>query len=996
MRFARFTALLVATVLFAGIAFAQGNPTATLTGRVINEGQGLPGVTVNAKSPSLQGTRTAITSVNGDFVLPILPAGDYTVTFTMSGFQTVTRQLKLSAAQTTPVQVNMAISAVAAEAVVTASTETISQTQQNAQTLTTDTLSKLPTARTIASAVNLAPGVTGTGPSGNNVISGAMSFENLFLVNGVAVQDNLRNTPLNLFIEDAIQEQTISTSGISAEYGRFAGGVVNVITKSGGNTFSGSFRTSLTNDKWTTKTDFVNSAGVNPEVKVDKIVPAYEATIGGPILKDVIWFFGAGRMRDQETSANTQAPVSAPYIVTDDEKRYEGKLTFSLGGKHTLLGNYQKITRDQGNNSFQNIYDLASLYDRQLPQELISGNYSGTITDSLFLEAQYSARTFSFVGSGSRFTDPIFGTLMINNNNGYRWWSPTFCGVCDDEKRDSNQALVKGTYFLSTKGMGSHNIVLGGELYDDQRFSNNYQSGSNYRIYTTNVIVQDGVVYPTINSAATGNSPTFIRWTPILQGTQGNSFKTWSVFLNDTWRLNKNLNFNLGVRWDKNDGVDGGGRKTADSSKISPRLGVTWDVKADGDLQVNASYARYVAGIANGQADAASLGGQPATVDYDYRGPTINWNLPAGAPLVGTEQAIRQVFEWFNANGGTSRPTRGNPGIPGLNPNIVETLDSPNTDEYALGFIKRIGTRGSIRADFVHRVSRDMYASHVDRTTGTVTGSLAGVTRTFDKVLIENTDQVEREYNGFTLNAQYRFFDALTLQGNWTWSRLRGNNDGENAASGSLRSGILSYPEYFDAAWSYPIGDLSADQRHKVRLWAIWDLPINASWFKSSFSILGQYDSGQPYGAVGTVATSGYVAADVNAAYLNEPSTVTYYFTARDAFRTDDIYRADVSLNFSFLPWKSVELFVEPQVLNVFNNQNVQTVNASIQTRANTGSASFAAFNPFTEQPKQGPAATGGATPTNNWNYASTFGLPANPAAYQTPRTFRVSLGLRF
>ena len=104
MRFARFTALLVATVLFAGIAFAQGNPTATLTGRVINEGQGLPGVTVNVKSPSLQGTRTAITSVNGDFVLPILPAGDYTVTFTMSGFQTVTRQIKLSAAQTTPVQ----------------------------------------------------------------------------------------------------------------------------------------------------------------------------------------------------------------------------------------------------------------------------------------------------------------------------------------------------------------------------------------------------------------------------------------------------------------------------------------------------------------------------------------------------------------------------------------------------------------------------------------------------------------------------------------------------------------------------------------------------------------------------------------------------------------------------------------------------------------------------------------------------------------------------
>ena len=190
--------------------------------------------------------------------------------------------MKLSAAQTSNVQVTMSLSSVAAEAVVVAQSETISQTQQNATTLTTDTLGKLPTARNIASAVNLAPGTNSNGPSGNTVISGAMSFENLYLVNGVAIQDNIRNTPYDLFIEDAIQEQTISTSGISAEYGRFAGGVVNVITKSGGNTFSGSFRTSFTNDKWTARTDYVNSAGVNPEVKVDKIIPAYEATIGGP------------------------------------------------------------------------------------------------------------------------------------------------------------------------------------------------------------------------------------------------------------------------------------------------------------------------------------------------------------------------------------------------------------------------------------------------------------------------------------------------------------------------------------------------------------------------------------------------------------------------------------------------------------------------------------------------------------------------------------------
>ncbi len=230
MRILRFTALVVAVVLFAGAAFAQGVPQATLTGRVLNEGQGLPGVTVTVKSPNLQGTRTAVTSINGDFILPLLPPGDYNVTFTMSGFQTVTRQVKLSAAQSTPVQISMGISSIAAEAVVVAQRETISQTQQNATTVTSESLGKLPTARNLAAAVALAPGTSNTGPSGNTVISGAMSFENLYLVNGVAVQDNIRNTPYNLFIEDAIQEQTVTTSGISAEYGRFTGGVVNVIT----------------------------------------------------------------------------------------------------------------------------------------------------------------------------------------------------------------------------------------------------------------------------------------------------------------------------------------------------------------------------------------------------------------------------------------------------------------------------------------------------------------------------------------------------------------------------------------------------------------------------------------------------------------------------------------------------------------------------------------------------------------------------------------------
>ena len=105
------------------------------------------------------------------------------------------------------------------------------------------------------------------------------------MVNGVNVSENLRGQANNLYIEDAIQETTVATAGISAEYGRFSGGVVNVITKSGGNLFSGSFRDTLHNDDWRTLTPFettqIAADPAHAELRVDKTIPTYEYTLGG-------------------------------------------------------------------------------------------------------------------------------------------------------------------------------------------------------------------------------------------------------------------------------------------------------------------------------------------------------------------------------------------------------------------------------------------------------------------------------------------------------------------------------------------------------------------------------------------------------------------------------------------------------------------------------------------------------------------------------------------
>src|SRR5437867_29429 len=229
------------------------------------------------------------TSENGDYIIPVLPAGDYEVKFELQGFKTTTRPVSVKMAETLPLNVTLAIAAVAESVTVTGASPDIVPTATIAANFKKEVLERLPVGRALNDAVLLAPGVAGNGPSSNIMMAGALSFESQYLVNGVVINENLRGQALNLFIEDAIQETKVSTGAISAEYGRFGGGVVNMITKSGGNRFSGSFRTTFDNDAWRSLTPFPSDQTVNA------VTPTYEMTAGGPVVKDKPWYFGAGR-----------------------------------------------------------------------------------------------------------------------------------------------------------------------------------------------------------------------------------------------------------------------------------------------------------------------------------------------------------------------------------------------------------------------------------------------------------------------------------------------------------------------------------------------------------------------------------------------------------------------------------------------------------------------------------------------------------------------------
>jgi hypothetical protein len=953
-------------------------PTGTLSGQVTSDGDVLPGVTVTVESPALQGSRSVITTEGGAFHLPLLPPGVYTVRFDLEGFATKEEEARVPLGQSITLDVQMSLEGVTETIVVSGAFENVSTTTQSSVTYQSELIEKLPVNRDIRQAVLLAPAASDSGPNGNISISGNMSFENLFLVNGVVITENIRGQPFNLFIEDSIDETTISSSGVSAEYGRFSGGVVNTITKAGGDTFKGSIRSSFDNQKWEGETPLT--------VERDNTTNStLEATLGGfvPPLQEKLWFFLAAR--DRETEGVEQTNTTAiPFDAVRAETRLEGKLTFSINPSHRLVGTYLDIDDAEQGNSFGSVLDLASLNNRETPQELQAFHYSGVVTSNFFLEAQYSEREFLFVGSGSKFTDLIRGTLLVDRQ-GRRWNSPTFCGVCRDEERSNENLLLKASYFLSPARGGTHDIVFGYDTFSDIRAADNHQSGSDFRITTIDTIITGSgastVLYPRFSSGVS-----IIQWNPIFQTTQGTDFATDSIFVNDTWRATSRLSLNIGARFDDNDGKDAGGVTVIDDSKLSPRLGATYDLKGDGDLLFHAALGRYVMAVANSQAGAGSAAGSPATITWFYNGPSIN---PVGTPesaLIPTDAALGMLWDWFESTGFTDNPNLRSVSIPGGQTVIGEGMKSPHTDELTVGVSKRLGRRGTLRADYVRREGADFYIDRRDLITGTTmlpSGQLV------DKSLIGNDDDLlERVYDGLHTQARFRF-PRLEVGGVWAWSHARGTWDGETGASGPVRSALGQYPEYRAFAQHNPRGDMGNDQRHRVRLFATWQL-LESGNNRLSLGAIQNYRSGTPYSAAGTVdprADSQGNFGITNPGYRTPPSSVGYYFSDRGAFTTDDITSTDIALNYSFR-WnafgRSLEVYLQPRVTNLFNEDGVLVVDTTVLTRVNDSSLSR--FNPFTETPIEGV----------HWQLGDDFGEPLSPAAFQAPRTFLFSVGFRF
>ncbi|HSL18183.1 MAG TPA: TonB-dependent receptor [Methylomirabilota bacterium] len=973
MRYRRVAIMVIVMLAIAGAVGAQSG--ADLTGRVLMQDSPMPGVTVSLTSPAMQGERVTVTNAQGDYIFKSLPAGDYRVTFALPGFATLEYDVKMSAVQPRTLDAVMYPEAVEEEIIVTGALETVSTGTQGSSTIEQSVLEKLPVQRTLNQAVLLSAGASDTGPGGNISISGAQSWESLYTINGVVVNENIRGQALDLYIEDAVLETTTITNSASAEYGRFAGGIVNTITKSGGNEFSGSFRVNVDNESWNGETPLTID-------QVDENNYVYEATFGGYILKDRLWFFTAGRDLDDSGSGQLIVPgqpeAAIPYPTTRTQTRLEGKLTGSITNSHRVTASYLDIEDDRTNRfNFEPAADFAALFDESVPQTGWSVNYTGVLTDNFFLEALYSQRELSIIGGGGTNTElggsPIWDLLeSITFNDAW------FDGAGPPKERDNENYYAKASWFLSAGG--THDLIFGYDFFDDQNTENNRQMASGFAYAPFVEQNYDEPGNPLVVIEPYGG---YIIWGDVLEESQGSHVETTSVFANDTWRVNDKLTVGFGVRYDKNEATDQAGLKTVDDDRISPRLSASYDVKGDGSIIVTGGYSRYVTSITQNQGTAGSAAGNPVYNWYLYAGPEI----VAGTPEFPTNaDALDAMFDWFfNVYGGTGNLDLAYYiSIPGLTPRVGDNLSAPYSDEYTLGASFRLGNKGVVRADYVHREFGSFYASEI--TPGS-TVQVPGTDTLIDQSVYINDDSVyNREYDALMARLDYRIGSRWDIGANYTLSRTYGNFDGETFDIGPIPGSFFEYQEYKEVDWNVPDGLLGIDQTHRLRAWVVWEA-IATNRHNLSVSLLQSFLSGTPYAAIGRVDTIPFVGDPADLGYANAPGAPLYYFTDRGEFRTEDVTRTDLALNYSFfvdLFGGQLELFIQPEVTNVFNEDAVVTPNTTVFTARND--SSLETFNPFTETPVEGV----------HWAKGPSFGQPQDDGDFQQPRTYRISVGLRF
>jgi hypothetical protein len=957
-------ALLAAFIVMDRHAFGQGVQTGTISGQVVDQSDAvLPGATVTVTSPSLQGERSGVTDSTGRYLIRGLPPGVYAVRVELPGMTTAERSVDVGVGTTVEVDAQLRVAGLAERVTVTADTtaSAITATQVGIN-LEQREIEALATPRNLQGIATMAPGVTENTPnSGQLTISGAFAYDNLFMIDGVDISDNLNGTVNSLFIEDAIAETQVLTSGISAEYGRFSGGVINAVSKSGGNTFSGSIRLNLTNPAWIAETPFAQDSGTENQSRLND---SYEGTFGGPIVRDRLWFFTAGRyasLFDNPILPITGARIDAP----DTNKRGEVKLTATVAPNHIVEGSYLNNSRELTRVTFPFSIDPNVQETPSFPNTRFVAGWRGVLGARAFAEAQYSQKKFGFRGSGGTST-AIVDSPFITLTQELAHYNAPYFDATDPEDRDNRQ--ITGNVSWQVDRGGRHDFKTGAEWY---RATN---TGGNSQTSTGLVFIADfaaNAAGDPIYGADGRLIPVFVPGETLMQtwlptrGAQLN-IDTTSLFAQDRWSPIAQLTIDAGVRYERVRGEATGDLIAVDTDTIVPRLGATYDMTGSGKYVLQATYGHYAGKYSEAQFAQKTNVGTPNELVGIYEGPAGQGRTFAAGLDPNNYTTIFGDF-------------------PTANVFFEDGLSSPTTREWTLQAGGELGARGFGKVVYIHRHVTDLVEDFITTDTGATTVIRDGENfGTFDNKIFRNTSEPVRRYQALQFQSRYTLTSNWSVNGHWTVQlKNEASFEGEATSQPGISSVFGDYPEIHDPARHYPVGVTDDFQRHRTRVWTIYNVPFERFGTLTS-SLLWRYEGSQAYSlaATGVPLTAIQEARLAQLGYASGPADQTIYF-GRGTERFNDYSLFDVSLNYEIPVWDELRPWLKLDLFNAFNYNEPYRFNTTVRLDPNSPLDALGIPTGFVR--------------------GANFGRPTASSDYPRPyggevggRAFRMAFGIRF
>jgi Carboxypeptidase regulatory-like domain/TonB dependent receptor-like, beta-barrel len=885
--------------------------TGSIEGTVSDEhGQFLPGVAIEATSPSLQGSNYAITGEGGRFHLAFLPPGTYTVRCTLDGFSPLEQpDVLVSLGRTTTLLAQMR-PGLTEEVVVTATAPTIdtSSTEVGVNIDKTFFL-QLPIQRDFASVVTVAPGTSQDGAG--TAVYGSTGAENAYYIDGVNTTGIVNGTQGKELNFEFIQEVQIKTGGYQAEFGRALGGVINVITRSGGNEFHGDGFAYSFGDRLEAgpKREIVDYRRENKGTYVESAFTQgdYGGDLGGYLWRDTLWFFAAYDRVDNDTdlrvskdfTAFNGPPEGKVYVRSTTRDLWSTKLTWRLSQNHSLiLSSFGDPTSEDGPLSVPNTI-LAGPESTFMGTQKTGGNdgtlkYQGIVGSRIVLDAQVSRHNEQLraEGPGSSITRVSDATTALYAETSQPILSGGLGGFTNQTyRRDVYRADLT---YLADDLAGTHEFKVGAE-YEDVRVNSAYT-------YSGDQIVAKRCARGHLTLA--GCAPEWIYYVHTFRLTSpppGGLFdpdltdyirnpvivhaKTTNrgAYLQDTWHPLRNLTLDLGLRWEGQRLYDRfGTARVSINDNWAPRLGVVWDWRGDGRSKLFGSWGRFYETVPSAMVQRAFTGDVVASVS----------NLDPEAIFCDPALNANRVYNRCSVTGGYLEPV--DPAIKG---EYLEELVLGAEVEVASDVV--IGAKAIYRS--LGRAIEDGLTITGDYAIGNPGRGLMRTSLDETYTFAYPTPQARRFFRGLELTARKRFSHNWQGLASYLYSKLEGNYEGNfQGSNGQLDPNLASAYDYAEFQ-IHNRGYLSNDRRHQFKVGATYAFPFGLSVGGAAF-----YLSGAPVTAMGT--DRNYGARE-------------YFLSKRGAWdRTNPLYEVDLHLGYP-LKVAGVEVNLLLDVFNLLNRQ---------------------------------------------------------------------------